>query len=93
MGRLTVVDWPFPRVSPVADRMEQALDGPGYENLLVGGREQVSFFGPWNAVKFLVDRFPGGWCGGEKPVRGFWGHHRPLADVEPGLALFLASPE
>lgn len=89
-GRLTVVDWPSPRTSPVADRMETALGGLGYRNLLVGGAEQVAFFGAGDAVAFLDQRFPGGWYGGELPVRGFWGHHRPLADVEGVLAEFLA---
>jgi len=92
-GRLTVVAWPFPRTSPVADRMETALGGPGYRNLLVGGGEQVAFFGAGDAVGFLDQRFPGGWYGGELPVRGFWGHHRPLTDVEAALAEFLARPE
>lgn len=92
-GRLTVVDWPFPRTSPVADRMETALGGPGYRNLLVGGAEQVSFFGAGDAVAFLDQRFPGGWYGGELPVRGFWGHHRPLTEVEGVLAAFFASAD
>ena len=90
-GRLTVVDWPFDRTSPVADRMETALGGPGYRNLLVGGVEQVAFFGAGDAVAFLDQRFPGGWYGGELPVRGFWGHHRPLADVAVVLAEFLVA--
>jgi hypothetical protein len=92
-GRLTVVEWPFPRVSPVADRMEPALGGPGYRNLLVGGPEEVAFFGQGHAVAFLNQRFPGGWYGGELPVRGFWGHHRALAVVQPTLAEFLVSHE
>ena len=90
-GRLTVVEWTLPRVSPVADRMESALGGPGFENLLIGGPEQVTFFGHGDAVAFLDQRFPGGWCGGELPARGFWGHRCPLLAVEAVLAELFVS--
>ncbi|NLF70127.1 MAG: hypothetical protein GX575_13895 [Candidatus Anammoximicrobium sp.] len=95
-GRLSVVDWTFDRVSAVADRMERALGGPGYENLLVRGPHTTTFFGDGPAVEFLTCGFPGSpkerWWGGDLPRRGFWGGTLAGQEVEEALVDFLASP-
>ena len=63
-GLLTVVTLPHNRCAVAADRMEHALGGPGYENLLVICPAEVDFFGGGEYVLWLDDAFPGGWFGG-----------------------------
>ncbi len=72
-GRLTIVRLPHARTATVADRLQPELGGPGYQNLLVYGPEQVNFFGSGKLVRALDNQFPGGWYGGALPARGFWG--------------------
>jgi hypothetical protein len=72
-GKLTVVNLPHNHTSPVADRMEKDLGGPGYENLLVISPDQVNFFGAGRIILALGERFEGGWYGGSLPECGFWG--------------------
>lgn len=83
-GRLTVLRLSTRRVSPAADLMEPALGGPGFENLLILSPGEVNFFGAGDCVHSLNEEFPGGWCGGALPERGFWGH--AAADPEAVLA-------
>lgn len=80
-GRLTLVGLPHDRTAAVADRLEPELGGPGFENLLILGRDSVHIFGTGTLVLSLDDAFPGGWFGGALPDRGFWGHPGPLPDV------------
>lgn len=84
-GLLTVVRLPHTRTATVADRLEPALGGPGYQSLLVVCPGEVNFFGSGNLVQALHETFPGGWYGGALPDRGFWGHGEPVPDVLPVL--------
>jgi hypothetical protein len=77
-GRLTLVHLPHSRTATVTDRLEPALDGPGYQNLLVISPHQLNFFGEGQFIFALNRSFPGGWYGGALPERGFWGHSEPL---------------
>lgn len=88
-GLLTIVRLPHARTATVADRLQPELGGPGYQNLLVYGPEQVNFFGSGTLVRALDERFPGGWYGGALPARGFWGHDAPVPDVLPVLLEWL----
>ncbi len=72
-GRLTVVTSPGARVAPVADRLDAALGGPGYRNLLVVSPGEVNFSGEGRVVRALAEAHPEGWWGGSLPERGFWG--------------------
>ena len=85
-GRLTVVRLAHSRAAAVTDRLERALGGAGYENLLVVSPGQVNFFGAGEHVRALDAHFPGGWYGGALPVRGFWGFS---ADDVPDVKSFL----
>ena len=80
-GRLTVVSLPHNRSAVVTDRMENALGGPGCENLLVICPNEVNFFGDGRHVLTLDNEFPGGWFGGALPEKGFWGHRVNSAEV------------
>ncbi len=79
-GALTVVHLPHNKTAAAADRLEPALGGPGYQNLLLLCPGEASFFGSGELVEALDRAFPGGWKGGELPERGFWGH----AKLAPG---------
>ncbi len=72
-GRLTLVRLPHEHTATVTDRIDQALGGPGFENLLVLCPEEVNFFGSGELVAAVDRRFPGGWYGGALPQNGFWG--------------------
>jgi hypothetical protein len=80
-GRLTLVALPHNRTAAAADRLEPALGGPGYENLLILSPDVLSFFGAGRLVLALSQTHPGGWFGGDLPEHGFWGHPVPLSDV------------
>lgn len=71
-GRLTALELPHDRPAPAADRMEPALGGPGYENLLILTPASVHVFGDGGAVVRLDAAYPGGRYGGSLPGRGFW---------------------
>ena len=72
-GALVEVNLPHGRVAPVADRLDAALGGPGFETLVVFSPDEVNVFGPGAVIVGLDRAFPGGWCGGNLPERGFWG--------------------
>lgn len=74
------------RASVVADRLDAALGGPGYSDLLVISPQEVNFYGSGRTIARLDAAFPGGWRGGELPRRGFWGHAQ-LANIEAVLDL------
>ena len=80
-GRLSFVALPHDRTAAVADRLEPALGGAGYENLLILGPETVNVFGIGSLIRALCRQFPDGWFGGSLPDRGFWGHSTPLSTV------------
>ncbi len=80
-GMLTLVHLQHTRTAAVTDRMEPALGGRGYRNLLVISPGQVNFFGYGDMVYALNREYPGGWYGGALPERGFWGHGEPVPDV------------
>lgn len=73
-GKLTIAHLPHNRTSPLCDRLEQALGGPGYQNLLVLCPTEISFFGDGKIVLGLAESFPGSWYGGSLPDRGYWGY-------------------
>jgi hypothetical protein len=72
-GRLTVVRLPHGRTATVTDRLDPALGGQGFQNLLVLSPAEVNFYGGGELVMALDAQFPGGWYGGALPERGFWG--------------------
>jgi hypothetical protein len=72
-GRLAVFELPHAKTSPLVDRLQPELGGPGYENLLIRSPGEWNFFGLGSAVLALDRAFPGGWFGGGLPERGFWG--------------------
>jgi len=76
-GRLTLVSLPHDRTAAVADRLELALGGPGFENLFILGSDTVNVFGDGGLILALSREFPTGWFGGALPDRGFWGHSAP----------------
>jgi hypothetical protein len=73
-GDLTVVVLPHAHTSPLCDRLEPALGGGGFRNLLISSPGQLNFYGAGEIVNALNEKFPGGWYGGALPERGFWGH-------------------
>jgi hypothetical protein len=81
-GRLTVLEVESNQTSAAADRMEVALGGPGYKNLLIFSPNALNFFGAGDLVSALNGSFPGGWFGGNLPEFGFWGISRVLATPE-----------
>ena len=84
-GQLTIVELPHSRCGAVTDLLHPALGGPGYENLLVLSPDEVNFYGDGEVIKWLERQFPGGWSGGELPVRGFWG--KSLESAEQALLI------
>jgi hypothetical protein len=87
-GWLTLVRAPHARTSAITDRLDSALGGPGYRNLLVLCPGEIAFFGNGKLVVEFEQAFPGGWYGGALPERGFWGH-RTEADEEKAVLDFL----
>jgi len=75
-GKLTLARLDHDRVATVADRLEPALGGPGFENLLIVCPDSIHFFGSGTHVQTLHERF-GGWKGGALPDRGYWGTDEP----------------
>lgn len=90
-GKLTIVRLPHNRTAVVTDRLDPALGGPGFLNLLVHSPEEVNFYGDGKLIEALATRFPGGWYGGALPERGFWGRMGAGADVEAFLIEYLSS--
>ena len=68
-GDLTIVSLPHGRTAVVTDRLEPALGGPGYRNLLVISPSEVNFYGERCWIGQLDQAFPGGWSG-----QRYWGH-------------------
>lgn len=89
-GRLTVVRIPHEKTSAVADRLEPALGGPGFENLLVCAPRTTTLYGSGPLVDVLRRHFPEGWWGGALPDRGYWGSNRREDEVLPALLSALA---
>lgn len=71
---ILVVRLPHIHAAAVADRLDAALGGPGYRDLLVLSPHELNFYGEGGIIARLDAAFPGGWRGGELPQRGFWGH-------------------
>lgn len=78
---LTVIRLPHARTATVADRLDSALGGPGYENLLIACPDELAFYGKGNLVMALAKAFPDGWYGGSLPKRGYWGGHVDLDEA------------
>jgi hypothetical protein len=78
-GALTVVALPHARTSTVTDRLDAELGGPGFRNLLVLSPAETNFYGDGAWIAALDAAFPGGWRGGELPLRGYWGITSALA--------------
>ncbi len=89
-GKLTVVHLPHNRTAAVTDRLDPALGGPGFLNLLVCSPEEVNFYGDGKTIAALTRRFPGGWYGGALPERGFWGRMGTGHEVESFLVQHLS---
>ncbi|MEW6127209.1 MAG: hypothetical protein AB1757_09235 [Acidobacteriota bacterium] len=88
-GKLTAVNLPHSRTSPITDRLEKDLSGTGYENLLVISPDQVNFFGTGQIIQALNKQFQGGWYGGSLPEWGFWGGYFVGEEVLKFLCEFL----
>lgn len=73
-GRLTVTRVGHDRGATVLDSLAPELGGSGFQNLLILCREECFFQGEGSIILELNRRFPGGWCGGELPERGYWGY-------------------
>jgi hypothetical protein len=72
-GRLSIARLTHNRTSPLVDRLQPELGGPGFQNLFVICPDEVAFFGEGALVDWLDTQFPNGWYGGALPERGFWG--------------------
>jgi len=84
-GRLTVIYLPHSKTAAAADRMELALGGSGYRNLLVISPKETNFFGEGKIIEALKQTFPESWSGGALPERGFWGIASRQEEVLPFL--------
>lgn len=76
-GRLTILTTTGRSSTAAADLMEPVLGGPGYDALLVAMPETLAVFADGGTVRWLADRVPGSWFGGDLPMRGFWGARLP----------------
>ena len=74
-GELTVAELPHARTAALADRLEPALGGVGFRNLLIRSPQQLNFFGAGEIILALDESFPHGWYGGALPECGYWGHN------------------
>jgi hypothetical protein len=72
-GALSLIHLSHDRTATITDRLEAALGGPGFRNLLIISPESLNFYGSGEVIRALVEAFPGGWYGGALPERGFWG--------------------
>ncbi len=72
-GTLTLVRLPHGRTATVMDRIDEDM-----AEVLILSPDEVNFFGRGVAVQALQSAFPDGWCGGDLPTAGFWGHGNPL---------------
>lgn len=90
-GKLTIVRLPHNRTAVVTDRLDPALGGPGFQNLLVHSPEEVNFYGDGKVIEALAAQFPCGWYGGALPERGFWGRMGAGHEVESFLIQYLYS--
>jgi hypothetical protein len=92
-GKLTIVELPHGRIATVTDRLDADLGGPGFRNLLVRCPDLVFFVGAGNAIAALRERWPDSFCGGELPLRGYWGRTAPtpLESILELLAIHLQS--
>ncbi len=79
-GKLSIVHLSHSHTAAVVDRLEPALGGHGFQNLLVISPGEINFFGSGDYVLALDRAFPDGWYGGALPDRGFWGHQIPPPD-------------
>ncbi|HIP83247.1 MAG TPA: hypothetical protein EYH19_06700 [Desulfocapsa sulfexigens] len=91
-GSLVIARLPHNRTSPLCDRLEPALGGAGYRNLLVFCPREVNFFGSGRLVEQLAGSFPGCWYGGALPEYGFWGMQGTEKDLREKLLERLSSP-
>lgn len=87
-GKLTITRLPHSRTATVADRLHDALGGPGYKNLLVLCPHEVDVYGTGALVRALDWKYPGGWYGGALPERGYWGHGERFPP-EPEIVRFV----
>lgn len=86
-GRLTVVRTSgHDRSGLIADVLEPFFGGPGFDNLLVIGADEVGFFGRGELVQGLADQSPSppdAWYGGNLPEYGYWGARRSQLTFTP----------
>lgn len=87
-GKLTVVVLPHNKTATVADALDKALGGPGFENLLILSPQETNFYGAGEIVDFLHTDY-GGWKGGNLPEYGFWGMTNSPPEIEEAITLLL----
>ena len=80
-GQLSIVHLAHRRTAAITDRLDTALGGPGFHNLLIISPDSLNFFGTGGVIHALVEAYPGGWYGGALPERGFWGTNQEGLDV------------
>ncbi len=82
---LTVVALPHGKAATVTDRLASEMGGPGYLNLLIICPEELAFFGSGSLISELVRKF-GGYCGGQLPLKGYWGLTTTVMDQRQRIA-------
>ena len=85
---LAIVELAHGKAACVTDRLSNLTGGPGYRNLFIESPGEVSFFGEGRTIEQLHRRF-GGYCGGELPVRGYWGLEKPSSSERSGIREWL----
>ena len=87
-GTIVIVDLPHGHTATVADPL--ALSGER-RDLLILSPASTNFFGTGKCIATLDAAFPGGWRGGELPLRGFWGVAQRLDETAILAALAQAT--
>jgi hypothetical protein len=96
-GKLTILNVPDDRLGLYAEVMEEFFDGPGFENLLVIGKNEVGFYGNGRIIQRLAIQSPpnSSWYGGDLPDHGFWGATTSTLEFDPVafISSVCSSPE
>lgn len=85
---LAIVELAHGKTACVTDRLSNFAGGPGYRNLFIESPGEVSFFGEGRTIEQLHRRF-GGYCGGDLPIRGYWGLEKPSNSERGGIREWL----
>jgi hypothetical protein len=89
VGGTTVIETDLETSSPIADFLDPALGGPGYESLLVLLKKKAAFFGDGVRIMRLKERFSPSWYGGNLPKAGYWGCEYSADNSRGAILAFL----